>query len=97
MLTHYTDASGCVRGVSTELGADGVRRERDLLTRQGRKAWGKRVALATARKDVADREDEEERAAEIRALDHRERAFALRRELMRAQIDDLDNKKGSEK
>lgn len=45
----YTDVRGCVRAVTVEVGADGVRHERDLLTRQGRKEWARQVEATRAR------------------------------------------------
>lgn len=48
LSTHYTDAAGCVRMVTVEH-VDGVRVERDLLTRQGRKEWARRVEAVRKR------------------------------------------------
>lgn len=45
----YADVRGCVRAVTVEVGADGVRRERDMLTRQGRKEWARQVEATRAR------------------------------------------------
>lgn len=39
----YTDVAGCVRVVDLQIDERGVRIERDVLTRQGRKEWGRRV------------------------------------------------------
>lgn len=49
MLTRYTDVTRCVRVVTIETNASGVRIERDVLTRQGRKEWGRRVEAARKR------------------------------------------------
>lgn len=49
MLTQYTDRAGCVRAVSTSVDASGVRHERDVLTRQGRKEWARRVEAVRKR------------------------------------------------
>ena len=45
----YTDVRGCVRAVTVEVDADGVRHERDVLTRQGRKEWARQVETIRAR------------------------------------------------
>lgn len=49
MLTQYTDSAGCVRAVSASVDANGVRHERDVLTRQGRKEWARRVEAVRKR------------------------------------------------
>lgn len=49
MLTHYTDRARCVRAVTIETDASGVCVERDVLTRQGRKEWARRVEAIRAR------------------------------------------------
>lgn len=48
MSAHYTDVVGCVRVVTVDH-VDGVRVERDLLTRQGRKEWARRVEAVRKR------------------------------------------------
>lgn len=54
MLTRqYTDVVGCVRTVVVEIGADGVRRERDELTRQGRKTWARMLEAVRKRAALA--------------------------------------------
>lgn len=51
MAAEYTDVAGCVRRATVDH-VDGVRVERDLLTRQGRKEWARRVeALRKRTKD----------------------------------------------
>jgi len=49
-VTQYTDVRGCVRVVTVEVDARGVRVERDLLTRQGRKEWARQVEAIRARR-----------------------------------------------
>ncbi len=49
MLTQHTDRAGCVRTVSVTIDANGVRHERDVLTRQGRKEWARRVEAVRKR------------------------------------------------
>lgn len=51
MLTQYTDRAGCVRAVSVTVDASGVRIERDVLTRQGRKKWARQVEATRARSE----------------------------------------------
>jgi hypothetical protein len=48
-VTQYTDVRGCVRVVAVEVDARGVRVERDVLTRQGRKEWARQVEVIRAR------------------------------------------------
>lgn len=52
MLTQYTDRAGCVRAVSVNVDERGVRVERDVLTRQGRKEWGRCVEAVRKRAAV---------------------------------------------
>lgn len=53
-MTHYTDAAGCVRVVTVDH-VDGVRVERDLLTRQGRKEWARKVEAVRRRTEDGER------------------------------------------
>lgn len=48
-MKHYTDRARCVRVVTIETDASGVRIERDVLTRQGRKEWARKVEAIRTR------------------------------------------------
>lgn len=48
-MKNYTDRARCVRAVTIETNASGVRVERDVLTRQGRKEWARKVEAIRAR------------------------------------------------
>lgn len=61
----YTDCARCVRNVTIEVGSDGVRRERDLLTRHGRKEWSRRVDSARKRLDESSRKEAADRAHKL--------------------------------
>lgn len=53
----YTDAARCVRTLSITTDARGVRIERDMMTRPGRRTWGRHVEAARARLAAANAQE----------------------------------------